>query len=293
MTEHSLMDPVPAVKENDAEGEIATIFDDIRTSLGTTSVNLIWRHLATFPGALPWCWEAIAPLLRSGELGELARNLREALTGPNLSEMPPEAREALSLSADDFAQIGSTLRGYFRSCTINIVSLNALVICMEDAHAATAPAAAPFIPVADMRQRPPMEKMARLLSPSEMPPHVAKLAWRLNGLGERGDGRILASLYRYLANWPTFLGATWMLIEPLAANGQLGIAIDRVLVEADARARQLLPRLNLPVAALDAPTHQAVTAALQDFGRNAIAKSIPITRVLLKVLGSSTESTTR
>ena len=292
MSEHSATDPVPAVKENEAKGEIASLFDDIRASLGTSSVNLIWRHLATFPGALPWCWHAIAPLHHSGELSELARDLREGLTGPTLTELPPEVREAFKITSDDIAQIGSTLRGYYRSCTMNILSLNALHIRINGSQFEAGRATALVNP-SGVNQLPAMEKMARLLSTSDMPPHVVNLAWRLNGMGERGDGRILASLYRYLANWPSFLGATWTLIEPLAANGQLGAAIDQGLADADFRARQLAPKLNIPVAVLNGPTHDAVNIALQDFGRNAIAKVIPITRALLMVVGSSTEAPTR
>jgi hypothetical protein len=45
-------DPVPAVPENEATGVIAGIFADIRDTLNVEVVNLIWRHLATMPGAL-------------------------------------------------------------------------------------------------------------------------------------------------------------------------------------------------------------------------------------------------
>ena len=43
---------VPSVLESDARGDIADIYADIRKVLGTSVVNLIWRNLATMPGAL-------------------------------------------------------------------------------------------------------------------------------------------------------------------------------------------------------------------------------------------------
>ena len=49
-------DPVVAVTEQNAEGQVAEIYQDIRATLGVPVVNLIWRHLATFPGALEWSW---------------------------------------------------------------------------------------------------------------------------------------------------------------------------------------------------------------------------------------------
>ena len=289
MSEDLIGDPVPAVKESEAQGEIAFIFDDIRTRLGTSSVNLIWRHLAIFPGALPWCWGAIVPLFHGGELTEAARDYREGLRGPVLPQMPPDVRTALGLSFEDMMQISSTLRGYYVSCTMNILSLNALLLVLKGARS-DSESAKTVETITGPGQHIPMEKMARLLSPADMPPHVAELAWRLNGLGERGDGQILASLYRYLANWPAFLGATWTLIAPLAADGRLDAAIERGLADADLRARELVPRLSPPARALAKPTHDAVCTALEDFGRNAIAKVIPITRTLLAVVGSGVDS---
>ena len=53
---------VPSVLEADARGEIAEIYADIRKVLGTSVVNLIWRNLATMPGALQWTWSTVRPL---------------------------------------------------------------------------------------------------------------------------------------------------------------------------------------------------------------------------------------
>ena len=42
-------DPVPAITEAEATGETAEIFADLRNTLGVNVVNLVWRHIATFP----------------------------------------------------------------------------------------------------------------------------------------------------------------------------------------------------------------------------------------------------
>jgi len=55
-------DPVPAIVEAEAEGSTAAIFADIRDTLHVDVVNLIWRHLATMPGALDWVWSTLKPL---------------------------------------------------------------------------------------------------------------------------------------------------------------------------------------------------------------------------------------
>jgi hypothetical protein len=48
-----MSDPLPAIAEAAATGKTARIFADIRHVLGVEVVNLIWRHLATIPDALP------------------------------------------------------------------------------------------------------------------------------------------------------------------------------------------------------------------------------------------------
>ena len=57
-----MAESVPSVLEADARGEIADIYADIRKVLGTSVVNLIWRNLATMPGALEWTWSTVRPL---------------------------------------------------------------------------------------------------------------------------------------------------------------------------------------------------------------------------------------
>ena len=61
-------DPVPAITEAAATGETAAIFADIRQVLGVDVVNLIWRHLATIDGALPWAWGTLRPLYADGSV---------------------------------------------------------------------------------------------------------------------------------------------------------------------------------------------------------------------------------
>ena len=50
------VDPIAAIPEDQATGETADLFADLRATLGVPFVNLIWRHLATIPGALPAVW---------------------------------------------------------------------------------------------------------------------------------------------------------------------------------------------------------------------------------------------
>src|SRR5260370_16469466 len=83
-----MSDPVPAITEAAATGEIAAIFADIRLVLGVDVVNLIWRHLATIPGALPWSWQTLRPLYADGTIAEEAAALHGDLALPRLPPFP-------------------------------------------------------------------------------------------------------------------------------------------------------------------------------------------------------------
>ncbi|MGB1006333.1 MAG: hypothetical protein ACPGVX_04115, partial [Thalassobaculaceae bacterium] len=59
-------DPIAAIPEAEATGDTAALFADIRATLGLPVVNLVWRHLATIPGGLPWTWDQVKPFYVSG-----------------------------------------------------------------------------------------------------------------------------------------------------------------------------------------------------------------------------------
>ena len=58
-------DPVSAVREDEATEAVASIFADIRETLNVEVVNLVWRHLATMPGALEWVWGTLKLFTRA------------------------------------------------------------------------------------------------------------------------------------------------------------------------------------------------------------------------------------
>ena len=94
-------DPVPAIAEADATGEIAALYADIRATLGVPVVNLIWRHLATFPGGLSWAWRSLKPLYASGAIAAEAAALRAGLSVPALAGLSRPTLAAAGLSNAD------------------------------------------------------------------------------------------------------------------------------------------------------------------------------------------------
>src|SRR5208282_6260608 len=119
-------DPVPAIVERDAKGEIAEIYIDIRRVFRIGGVNLIWRHLATLPGVLPWAWKALRPLYVDGTFALEAAALRGALDLPGLPAFPSETLIAAGLAEGDLAQIRTILAAYDRTNVMALIALLAL-----------------------------------------------------------------------------------------------------------------------------------------------------------------------
>ena len=80
------IESVPSVLESAATGEIAEVYSDIRKTLGTSVVNLIWRNLATIQGALPWTWSAVRPLYLGAAAGH-AEAVRRTLRLPETTKL--------------------------------------------------------------------------------------------------------------------------------------------------------------------------------------------------------------
>mgnify|MGYP001290636923 CR=1 FL=1 len=279
-------DPVAAIREQDATGEIAALFDDIRRTLGVPVVNLVWRHLATIPGGLPWAWARVRPLYRSGVIAAEAQALHAALDLPGLPVWPAAALRAAGLAPADERGVRTVLDAYNRSNGMNLIALSALLLELDGAGAtgaAPAPSPAPAAPQGGIGGG--IEGgLPYLLPLSEMAPATAALVQALNLLGERADEPILASMYRHLAHWPPFLALAWTLIAPLHADGRLTAAIAGGLQHARARATALLGGLGAAPAELDATAGAPLRAALDAFTTHPIGKMVTICALLRRAM---------
>lgn len=282
--EHALAaaqgDPVPAITEAAASGETALIFADLRATLGVGVVNLIWRHIATFPGALPWAWATVKPVYASGRVAMEALRLKAGLATPALPAWPGSVLRSAGIDAAGEASIRRILASYHRSNAMNLVALSALV-----RHIDRAPPDARDDPPSS---EPPREAaiegaLPRLLSLDEVTADTADLIRRINLLGDRDRGRILASMYRHLAHWPGFLALSYAHLAPLAADGRLASLIAQAITLGDnAGARLQAAMTDLPPLGTAAQLRHAAT----DFIHNAIGKMVPVAALLMAAIST-------
>jgi len=269
-------DPVPAITEAAATGETAAIFADIRQVLGVDVVNLIWRHLATIDGALPWAWGTLRPLYAGGSVISEATALHKALALPPMPAIPAEVFAGLGLHADDLVAIRGVLAAYDHTNAMAAVALTALRARLDGRTPHDSAAAEPAPVAATARIGLP-----KLLDLTDMQAGTAALVVALNGLGTRRPGAVLASMYRHLAHWPSYLSFAWLLLAPLDSDGLLATAIEQVRHAASVRADRLLVRL----AASSPPPAQAaaISTAIEPFAGDVIVKMLVICAFLRRV----------
>ena len=271
-------DPVPAITEAAATGETALIFADLRATLGVNVVNLIWRHIATFPGALPWAWATVKPVYVSGRVAMEAQRLKAGLSIPALPDWPTAVLRCAGIDAAGEASIRRILASYNRSNAMNLVALSALVRCIDGAPADTQTATA----FPEQPQEAAIDgALPKLLTLDEVAADTADLVRRINLLGDRDQGRILASMYRHLAHWPGFLALGYTHLAAFAADGRLGNMIAQAISLGDSAGA----RLQASMAVLPPPDSAGeVRRAATDFIEHAIGKMVPVAALLMAVM---------
>ena len=255
-----MSDPFPAVAEASATGETAELFADIRAVVGVRVVNLVWRHLATIDGALPWAWAAVKPLYLQGIPDQAAVRFRQSMIVPALA----------SLAGPQATGVDDVLASYDHSNTINFFALGALGAWLrgETAKVGT-PATGPRLSAPDVA-------LPKLNSAEDVSPETWALVLRLNKFGDRPQPIILASMYRQLAHAPQFLMQIERALAPVQADGSLDQAITANRAAADVQSR-LLAR------AIDAgrPKEAArIEAGVSAFVEHAIGKMVTVCRAI-------------
>ena len=211
-----MSDPIPAISESAATGLIAEIYADIRRVYRVGVVNLIWRHLATIPGGLPWVWSTIRPLYVNGTVGREAAALRAALSFPKLPPWPTVVLSSAGLQDEDIAGIRTVLAAYDRTNAMALLAFLAVQFRLERVLPPGEVVVSAAIPVPAEPERelslPPM------LALSDMSPSTAEVVLAINRLGAIHREPILASMYRHLAHWPAYLALVWTVLAPRSSS---------------------------------------------------------------------------
>jgi hypothetical protein len=207
------LESVPSVLESEARGEIADIYADIRKVLGTSVVNLIWRNLATMPGALEWTWSTVRPLYL-GDAPLHAEAVRQTIALPDWPGFSTDSLLAAGVDETERALIRDVLDSYQYTNALALVVLSALLAHYE-------PRPADAVRPADTAPKPSGVKIPELPPMDALDPEVAALVGELNSFGEDTEPQLIASMYRHLAYWPAYLAMVRTMLAPLQREGRL------------------------------------------------------------------------
>jgi hypothetical protein len=279
-----MSDPIPAISESEATGLIAETYADIRRVYRVGVVNLIWRHLATIPGGLPWVWSTIRPLYVNGTVSREAAALRAALSLPELPPWPVAALISAGLQDEDIAGIRTVLAAYDRTNAMALIAFLAVQLRLERGSVPAdvvvrAPIAVPAEPERELPLRP-------LLALTDMSTSTAELVLAINRLGAMHREPILASMYRHLAHWPAYLALVWTMLALLKLDQRLDRAIEDAIAQARARAQCLAAQLPTPLPAIRPITARRVARATDRFTGEVIAKMVMICSLLRRLTDS-------
>lgn len=249
------------LRESDATGEIADIYEQIRRLWGVPYVSSLQRHLATRPGWLEWTWTALGPAFTSGVAQAAAWRAADGLAVPRLAPLSRDALAVWGVDGGGEATIRATCASFVRVSPVNLVLSGLLRRLLTGERPPGAGNGAPsWTPPA------PLGPLPALADPAALPPSQRAV---LATLGTTVAGQVFVpGLYRMLAAWPAFLAHVATVLRPHLDDAATRAAGQRLLAAVDAeipRVFATLPPLPARPATPSAAEFAAVLAALDTY----------------------------
>ena len=208
------------VREDEATGDIAAIYADIRSTLRTPVVNYIWRHLATIDGALPWSWTVVSAAASQIEAARPASSRaasqligEHGLTLPR-GDNPPDG-------------VADTIESYNRGNSWNLLSMT--VLAAARAGVPMGPPAA-IAPAASL----PMLNVPPFPRDDALSPGTKQRIAALQEAGPGASSGVRPSLWVHLGLWPAYLEHTAQRCLPVLASPAFAAAHAGLLTAAPA-----------------------------------------------------------
>ena len=251
------------INADDATGDIKRIYGAIEAALGVRLVNLVYRHLATVPGALEWAWAVVGQPFQTGVIQEHSEVLVSLVTDVNHEQLAKRKGSGLGscLTSIEHSRVCNTLNAYNRANPMNVIGLLVIALGLKAGRQA--------------RFHPPEATISTTL-PELLPlgrleglnPQITETLNTLASLTVDGETRIVPSLYRHFINWPVFLTQLVDWLEPLSTGGTIDKISMKVFVRANEIAKQVfsaLPAVEPGSVSPDIETRHALIKTIEIF----------------------------
>ena len=243
------------ITEAEATGDIAVVYDEIRRTYAVPYVSSLFRHLATYPGLLPWTWRILRPALLSGAVQHLAWQRVDVARLPPLSRLSPETLAGLGVDAANLPEIRTVCRSFARVSPVNLVVAACLTRLLGHGRRSGVESTFALNPA---RLPAPLPAMPAMVPAAAMSPRTqsALAAFETEIAGEV----FVPGLYRILANWPGLLAHLSTALAPLLRGPAMDDICEQIADHITAVAPSVLAALEPP--AEPAPLASAETTAV-------------------------------
>ena len=189
-------DPVSALDENEAVGAIADIFLDIRHTMKIPLVTSIWRGLADIDNSLETIWAMAKPIYQTEKVEKKLKAIISKIVLPLPSPLEDDELKNCELTRQDWEQISIILKAYNRSNGMNMVALHAMIKLNF-----------PKVSVNNKsNEKINWPILPKLMHREQIDDNTWDLICDVNSLcAPNGKKSHVATLWRHLAHWPTFL----------------------------------------------------------------------------------------
>ena len=192
------------VKEEDAEGNVALIYSDLRKSLNIKVVNTIWRYLATIDGGLEWVWNSSKTLYMSGKLEKVQSQIIKNIQIQDLPEIPEYILNSIGIKKEEKLEIIRIIEKYNTGNCKNLIGLSAFLKAYDK--------------TVFLKENILLESK---ITQNDVPYLIDKQTWKLiNSLSKMFVNTnnyipFPPGLYMELSRWPSFLSLMWGMFSGL------------------------------------------------------------------------------
>ena len=248
--------PERSVKE--ATGVTSEIYRSIEAALGVRLVNLVYRHLATIPGALEWAWAVVGDGFSEGIYQQRSAPL--VRLGTHLSTDPQSIRPIslvdYGLGLSEASAVIETLDAYNRANPMNALSLRVIALSLSTGWC-------PPMRRADIASSRPLVDLLPMAGLEDLDPETSEYMTELALYSTGEKSSLVPSLFRHFFRWPAFLAGLCEWLRPLHEKDVVQNLSWRISDEADSIANDIFKNLAVSKVEMAPPAEEIRSAVVK------------------------------